>query len=246
MEISILHLYHDLLNLYGESGNVRIMAKHLMDQNLEVKVRHTGIGEEINFTDYDFVYIGSGTEKNQLVALDDLQKYKEDLKSAIDNGLVILATGNSFEIFGQYISDVDDTATEGLKIFNFHSERCEDRITTDIIYRADFLENDIVGFVNKMSHTYDIDNYLFDVRFGVGANSEIKSEGIRVNNFFGTYTIGPILFRNPYFMEYLSRLIISSKDKDFVFSDNVKNVAQHKAYEIVLRELENRLTNSST
>lgn len=240
MEINILHLYHDLLNLYGENGNVRMLAKHLENQNIEVTVRNSRIGEEINFADYDFVYIGSGTEKNQLVALDDLLKYKDDLKSSLDQGLVMLATGNSFEIFGQYISEVDGTTAEGLKLFHFHSERCDDRITSDIIYRADFLENYIVGFVNKMSYTYDIDNYLFDVRFGVGANNESKSEGIRVNNFFGTYTIGPILFRNPCFMEYLSKLIISNKDVDFEILD-VKNEDQYKAYEIVLSELENRM-----
>ncbi len=240
MEINILHLYHDLLNLYGENGNVRMMARYLENQNIEVTVSNSRIGEEINFADYDFVYIGSGTEKNQLVALDDLLKYKDDLKSSLDQGLVMLATGNSFEIFGQYISEVDGTTTEGLKLFHFHSERCDDRITSDIIYRADFLENYIVGFVNKMSYTYDIDNYLFDVRFGVGANNESKSEGIRVNNFFGTYTIGPILFRNPCFMEYLSKLIISNKDVDFEILD-VKNEDQYKAYEIVLSELENRM-----
>ncbi len=243
MEINILHLYHDLLNLYGENGNVRMMAKHLRDQNIEVTVRSSEIGEEINFSDYDFVYIGSGTEKNQLVALEDLLRYEDDLKLALDQGLVMLATGNSFEIFGQYINDMDGTIIEGLKIFDFHSKRCNDRVTSDIIYRADFLEKDIVGFVNKMSCTYDIDNYLFDVKFGVGANDDSKSEGVRVNNFFGTYTIGPILFRNPFFMEYLSKLIISNKDEGFVFLD-LKNEDQYKAYEIVLSELENRMHKS--
>ena len=242
MEINILHLYHDFLNLYGENGNVRMMARHLEDQNIEVTVKNSRVGDEINFADYDFVYIGSGTEKNQLVALNDLLQYKDDLKSALDEGLVMLATGNSFEIFGQYISDVDGTTTDCLKLFDFHSKRCDDRITSDIIYSADFLEKDIVGFVNKMSYTYDIENYLFDVRFGVGANNESKSEGVRVNNFFGTYTIGPILFRNPCFMEYLSRLIISNKDAVFEISD-VKSEDQHKAYEIVLSELENRMNN---
>lgn len=240
MEINILHLYHDLLNLYGESGNVRMMAKYLNDQNIEVTVRNTRIGEEIDFTDYDFVYIGSGTEKSQLVALNDPMQYKNNLKSALDQGLVMLATGNSFEIFGQHIEDVDGTRIEGLRLFGFHSKRLDDRITSDSIYCSDFLEKDIVGSVNKMSYAYDIENYLFDVRLGVGANKESKSEGVRVNNFFGTYVIGPILFRNPCFMEYLAKLIISNRDEEFEFSD-VKNEDQYKAYEIVLSELENKI-----
>ena len=57
MEYKILHLYHDLMNLYGESGNVRALARHLSDQGFQVVVDRKSVGDEIDFSQYGFVYI---------------------------------------------------------------------------------------------------------------------------------------------------------------------------------------------
>ena len=69
--MKLLHLYYDLMNLYGEYGNVVVLKKHLEDQGFDVSVDKKTINEEINFEEYDFVYCGSGTEKNELFVLDD-------------------------------------------------------------------------------------------------------------------------------------------------------------------------------
>ena len=76
MEIKILHLLYDLMNLYGEYGNVNVIKYRLEKQGANVLVDKKTIGDEIHFNDYDFIYMGSGTEKNQLVALDFLKNYK--------------------------------------------------------------------------------------------------------------------------------------------------------------------------
>ena len=72
----ILHLYPELMNLYGEYGNVLVLKKHLEDQGLEVTIDRKDVEESIDFDRYDMIYMGSGTEKNQLIALKDLLKYK--------------------------------------------------------------------------------------------------------------------------------------------------------------------------
>ena len=236
MKINVLHLYYDLLNLYGETGNIIVLSKHLTDQGVKLSLEKKTVGDDISFSDYDFVYIGSGTEKNQIVALNDLIRYKDELKTALDNGLVMLATGNSFEIFGEFIQDTDQSVIEALKIFNFYSKREKERTTSDIIYTADFLDNKIIGFVNKMSNTFNIDNYLFKVEFGVGGGKEKDFEGIRENNFFGTYVIGPVLVRNPHFMKYLTELICKRKNPEFVLNE-IKYENEDKAFEVTLKEL---------
>ena len=78
--IRILHLYHDLLNLYGEYGNISILKKHLEDQGEEVTVEKKSIGDDFSFEDYDFIYSGAGMESNTMVALKDLKKRKDSLK----------------------------------------------------------------------------------------------------------------------------------------------------------------------
>ena len=240
MILKILHLYHDLLNLYGEVGNIKILAKHLMEQKIEVIVERSTVGDEINFSDYDFIYLGSGTEKNQLVALKDLLRYKHELSNAIDDGLVMLATGNSLEIFGQYIRDLDGQKHDALKIFSFYTERSKTRTAADIVYSTDFLTEKIIGFVNKASMVYAIDNYLFKVEFGIGANESSKQEGLREKNFFGTYVIGPLLVRNPHFLHYLARLICRRKDPAFDYQEIIDE-HQYLAYQTALRELSKRM-----
>ena len=76
MSITIAHLYYDLLNLYGENGNVKIIKQQLEDQGIKVTVKFLTIDDELKFNDYDIVYIGMGTEENQLTCLKHLRKYK--------------------------------------------------------------------------------------------------------------------------------------------------------------------------
>ena len=75
MKITIGHLYYDILNLYGESGNILALKYALEHQGIEVIIKELTITDELDFSDLDFVYIGCGTEQNQLVALKHLKKY---------------------------------------------------------------------------------------------------------------------------------------------------------------------------
>lgn len=144
MAIKLLHLYPDIMNLYGDYGNIVMLKKHIEDQGFSVILDKKSIGDEINFDEYSFVYIGSGTEKSMDRVLKDLQRYKDKLEKYINDKKFILATGNSFEMFGAKID-----GDEGLNIFDFEVKREKDRTTSDIIYNSDYLKNDIVGFVNK-------------------------------------------------------------------------------------------------
>ena len=132
------------MNLYGDYGNVVILKKHLEDQGFIVTIDKKSIGESIDFKEYSFVFIGSGTEKSLDAVLKDLKKYKEALKKYIDDKGIILATGNAFEAFGKKIDD-----EEALDIFDFEVKRDKDRTTSDVIYSSEYLKNDVVGFVNK-------------------------------------------------------------------------------------------------
>ena len=80
MQIKLLHLYYDIMNLYGEYGNIKILEKHLKDQGFEVIVDKKTIGDTKNLEKYDFVYIGCGTERNQKAILEDIKTEKEALK----------------------------------------------------------------------------------------------------------------------------------------------------------------------
>ena len=234
MKIKILHLYYDLMNLYGEYGNIKILEHHLKDNGIEVEVDKKTIGDNYNLNDYDFIYIGCGIESNEMVALNDLLKHKEELKKYIDDNKYALFTGNSYEMLGKTIDGKD-----GLNILDFTVERLKDRKVEDVIMSSSSFENEFVGFINKISNIKNNNNHLFEVKFGIGENEDNKYEGIKFNNLYGTYIIGPILVRNPFFLNYLMTGICKSKDASFD-KEFKKYENEEEGYKLVLNELKNR------
>ena len=85
MKIKIAHLYYDLMNLYGENGNVRALKKYFEQENVECEIHFLTINDIINFNDFDLYYIGMGSEKSQELVIEDLKKYKKEIKEAINN-----------------------------------------------------------------------------------------------------------------------------------------------------------------
>ena len=74
MKIKIADLYYDLLNLYGEQGNVLALEKAFKNQDIETVIDLISIDDKKDFNKYDIVYIGSGSEENLKLALNDLKK----------------------------------------------------------------------------------------------------------------------------------------------------------------------------
>lgn len=207
----IIHLFADLCNLYGDYGNVCALKRMLENKGQNVEIEYQSIDDEIDVSGADFVFIGSATERNQKVALNYLQGYKENIKSALDNGTVILATGNSFEMFGQSVTDCDGTKHEGLSFFPYETVEGKERIVTDSLCDTSLCGGDIIGFVNKASLTTGVTSPLFDVKQGSGNSKDDNKEGVHYGNFYGTHLIGPVLIRNPQLCEYFADMLIKKQ-----------------------------------
>ena len=207
----IIHLFADLCNLYGDYGNVCALKRALENKGQNVEIEYQSIDDEIDISGADFVFIGSATERNQKVALNYLQGYKDNIKTALDNGTVILATGNSFEIFGQSVTDCDGTKHEGLSFFPYETVEGKERIVTDSLCTTLLCGGDIIGFVNKASLTTGATSPLFDVKQGRGNGKDDNKEGVHYGNFYGTHLIGPVLIRNPQLCEYFADMLIKKQ-----------------------------------
>lgn len=206
--MKILHLFHDLMNLYGDYANVLALERALTEKGAKPETVRRSVGDNLYFSEFDFIYIGSGTERSQKAALDYLRGYSDAFESAAKSGAVILATGNSFEMFGRRITDRDKNEYKGLELFDFVTEEGTERIVTDSAVK--FEGRGLIGFVNKASNIYGIREPLFTVEQGAGNNyKDSVSEGIHVGNFFGTHIIGPLLIRNPFMAEYFAELLLS-------------------------------------
>lgn len=237
MEFRILHLYYDIMNLYGEYGNVSALVRYLKEQGAEVSVDRLTVGDTPDFCSYDLVYIGSGTERKQLFVLEDIRRHAESIKNALDAGVIFLATGNSFELFGKTLTAADGTVHDGLSLFGLTVTLGEKRILGDVIYRSDICEKPFVGFINRASVITGVKHPLFTVVHGIGNSENDNSEGICEGSFYGTHLTGPCLVKNPHMAEYFVRLLDAKKALPF---RPLSCGNEEKSYETTLRALNER------
>lgn len=209
MKIVVAHLYYDLLNLYGECGNVRILKKVLEENGFDVYVKLLTVGDELNFNEYDFVYMGMGLKENLKIANEHLLEYKKDIEKYINHNKCILCTGNSYELFGKKII-LDNDEFDCLGLFDFESKVLETRNINEITASSTLANKKIIGFVNCGSNNNIKENYFLD-----NINNTNDKEGININNFIGTYLIGPILVRNPELLKAIVSKIVLSKDSKY-------------------------------
>lgn len=209
MKITIAHLYYDLLNLYGECGNVRILKKILEEQNVDVVVKFLTVDDKLNFEDYDFVYMGMGIEDNLKIANKHLKKYKKDIQKYIEDGKYFICTGNSYELFGKEIAFESETI-KTLGIFDYKSKILEERKIMEISAKTDMIDKELIGFMNTGStNNNEKENFLKNI------NNTDENEGIIYKNFIGTYLIGPLLVRNPELLKLIVKKIIKEKDSKY-------------------------------
>ena len=231
--MKILHLYHDLMNLYGDYANITALRKLAESNSEEVEIDRLSIGDEVDFGSYDLVYIGSGTEKNLKVALEDMRRLYSGFESYVNGGGVALLTGNSFEMLGRSVVDCGGREYEGLGMFGFTvTEQNKTRLVGDAVYDCGFLDRPLVGFINKCSEIRGIDEPMFTARMGLGNADGEAGEGVRKNNLFCTHLTGPALIKNPHLLSFIAELIFGREPDDSALE------YEKKGYEVTLRELE--------
>lgn len=245
MKINILHLYRNLMNLYGEYANIKVLVKHLEDQGVEVELVEAEKLSEVELGDFDFVYIGSGTELKQKQALEDFISNNEKFIEYAEQGKPALLTGNAFEMLGKSITDSSGKSFNCIGIADFTTtEQSKKRLTSDAVAECRFLANDIVGFINKCSTISGIAEPINTMKLGLGNDNEASGEGMRYKNIIGTHFIGPVLVKNPELMKYMLCLICEGKDKGFTYKP-VDYPYEASAYQITLEKLTERITNAN-
>lgn len=228
MKLTLAYLYYDLLNLYGENGNIKILKSQLENQGIKLTIKFLSIDDDLNFNEYDFVYIGAGIETNQFIVLKHLIKYKNEISESIENGKIFLATGNSIELFGKHILH-NNKKVKCLNIFSYETKHEIFKMTDESYFNTPEFKLPFIGFQNQVGAMKNIDYPWFEVMRGVGSHPNSKREGIHYKNFYGTYMIGPLLVRNPHFLKYIIKLIIQSKNPNFKLK-KIDLAFENKAY----------------
>ena len=198
-DLKIAHLYGDLMNTYGDNGNI-LMLKYVaekMKARVQVDIVSLTDGFDQNF--YDIAFFGGGQDFEQSILARDLPTKKENLAAFIENDGVMLAICGGFQLLGQYYIEAGGRKIDGLGILGHYTLNQEDnRYIGDIKIHNDEFNETYYGFENHQGRTFLAENQkpLGTVVYGNGNNKEDGGEGMHYKNTFGSYFHGPILSRN--------------------------------------------------
>jgi CobQ-like glutamine amidotransferase family enzyme len=221
-------LFPDLSNLYGDMSNI----KYLQACAPDIEIVYTDNRDTPLFVSerVDMLYIGSMPESKQELAITRLTPHADRLRELIEDDVILLATGNALEIFGEYIAD-GERRIPALGFFPFHAER-DMQNRHNSMFLGKFGDIKIVGNKAQFSFCYGkFEHPFIEVTGGYGINPDEKFEGVHYRNLFATYLLGPFLVLNPYFTKYLLRLM--GHDDALAFEKEAVD-----AYDFRLKKLE--------
>jgi CobQ-like glutamine amidotransferase family enzyme len=215
-KLKICHLYPEVLNLYGDRGNIRCMQKRLEWRGIDVEIAKVGLGDQTKLSDFDLFFIGGGQDFEQEVLLEDLKAGKGDeIREAIEDGKTFLCICGGYQMMGHYYETHEGVRCEFLGAVDFYTKGGDVRMIGNYAFELDAKSGGgaVVGFENHSGRTYLGDGVspLGRILKGYGNNGEDGTEGVRYRNVFGTYSHGPVLPKNPEFCDHLLKTALERR-----------------------------------
>jgi hypothetical protein len=209
-------MYPDVLNLYGDRGNILCMSQRLKWRGIDAQITKLPIGESLPLSGFDLVFIGGGQDFEQQVLLEDLHRGKDaEIKAAIEDGITFLTICGGYQMLGSYYETYDGQHCDFIGALNLYTVGSRQRMIGN--YKFQCLPScggsTVVGFENHSGKTYLGSGVepLGTVLSGYGNNGEDKTEGAHYKNVFGSYSHGPMLPKNPEFCDLVLRTALERK-----------------------------------
>ena len=208
--VVIAHLFPDLLNLYGDGGNVCVLRRRLQWRGIPVRVEEVHYGESVDLSQADLVFMGGGPDREQELASSCLAALRGQLARFVEEDGPLLAICGGYQILGQtwLLGEAD---IEGLKLVDMRTGRAPggslNRLVGNIALKSPLSTLPVVGYENHAGRTYlgpGCNPFGTVVgKSGCGNNEDSHADGVRYRNVVGTYLHGPLLAKNPQVADWL-------------------------------------------
>nr|WP_242704575.1 adenosylcobyric acid synthase [Enterococcus sp. 665A] len=198
-QLTMAHLYGNLLNTYGDNGNLLMLQYYAKQMGIELTTEIVSIHQSFDFQKYDLVFIGGGQDYEQVIVSKDIQEKKAALTEYIENDGVILAVCGGYQLLGHYYIGANGEKIDGIGALDHYTlSQDNNRFIGDIIIHNEEFDETYYGFENHNGRTFlgEGERPLGKVVQGQGNNGEDEGEGVIYKNVYGTYFHGPILSRN--------------------------------------------------
>ncbi|MFZ3102508.1 MAG: glutamine amidotransferase [Desulfitobacteriaceae bacterium] len=240
MKLNICHLYPDLMDLYGDRGNLLTLTARCRWRGIETVVQRASLGDKLNFRSMDILFIGGGSDREQSLLVQDLVLRKVNLQAAIEEGLVVLSICGGYQLLGQYYQTAEGKKIPGLGILDLWTIAGSKRLIGNVVIETQ--ASTLVGFENHSGQTYLGSGLtpLGKVLVGCGNNGRDKAEGVRHKNVFGTYLHGPLLPKNPDFADLILQLALARRgytEKMELLDDRLEELAHQSMLKTLSKKI---------
>lgn len=239
-EIRVLYLYPDMLNLYGDRGNIQALKYRAEKRGITVQIDYHYLdGQAPDFCSYDIVFSGGGADKEQALVAVDMMQYKEDIKKAVEQGVFFLLVCGSYQLFGKYYKGVEGDIIPGLEVFDFYTEAIQDRskrCVGNVVIQAELngKSTKVIGYENHGGQTKDVASSFGKVLKGQGNTFGAAEEGFMIKNVIATYIHGTLLSKNPDITDYMIQYALERKYEEKIELEPLDDTFEEKCREQLL------------
>lgn len=205
--LRIVPLYPELLSIYADRGNVRVLAQRARWRGIDVDVAPLSLGDTFDPARADVVLIGGGQDRDQALVAEALIRQSAGLRSAIEDGMPVLAVCGGYQLLGHRYVDQAGVETPGTGLVDLETVAGNRRLIGNVIVDVEMggTAHQLVGFENHAGKTTlgPGVSALGRVKVGGGNTGDGYEEGCREGRVIGTYVHGPLLPKNPWLADQL-------------------------------------------
>ena len=217
MRLCLLHLYPDLLNIYGDRGNVLTLGRRCAWRGIALQVIEAGVGQDVDWAAIDLVCIGGGEDAKQVLAAEDLGRHGQALRESVADGLPVLAVCGGYQLLGHSYQPAAGARLPGIGVLDATTVAGPRRLIGNVVLESEAFGT-LVGFENHGGQTFlgPSCRPLGRVRpgHGGGNNGQDGGEGALHHHCVGTYLHGSVLPKNPALADFLLRAALQRRHGD--------------------------------
>jgi CobQ-like glutamine amidotransferase family enzyme len=236
-------MYADMLDLYGDSGNMEVMAFRCKKRGIDCQIDKYSIDSEMpDFSSYDLIYIGGGADLEQQHISADLLKCRDGIVKAYKNGTFLFLICGGYQLMGKYYRDADGNDIKGLGLFDYFTvapnsrrKRCIGNIVIETKLTGKPVK--VVGFENHGGQTQGVKTPFGKVLFGNGNCSKSEAEGYCEKNVIATYLHGPCLSKNPEISDYMIEYCINRGESENIALEALDDTLEKECRQVMLDRL---------
>ena len=211
MKIIIGYLYGDLMNIYGDTGNIIALQRRALWRGIEVEVQKISVGIKLKRGDVDIFFFGGGQDQAQEIVANDLKSKAAVIKAEVERGVPLLSICGGYQLLGISYKPHNSPKLPGVGLFPVYTVASHDRMIGNIVIDSGF--GKLVGFENHSGKTYLKKGAqpLGKIKSGFGNNGEDQTEGCIYKNAIGCYMHGSLLPKNPQLADWLLQKALEVK-----------------------------------